>query len=264
MPTTVRNRIHLYFEETGDGIPILYHTGGGGDGRMWTHAGYTHAFPGCRHILMDHRGHGRSDSPTSLEDHGIDEYVEDLVAVLDAADVDRSIAIGYSGGARVAIAAAAAHPDRFLALACIGYVPSDADEGSLELAEEVRRIGMRELMEEFGKVESEPPPSWLIDNLASTSSEMFALCLEAWRSASNWEDLPRIVAPVLLVNGTEESTQADLDGALERIPNCEGVRLEGYGHLQTFWHAEATAPVIAEFLRTKVPDFPAIGTASPA
>jgi len=213
VPTTVRNGIHLYFEDSGDGMPVLYHTGGGGDGRMWTRAGYTQALSGCRHILMDHRGHGRSDSPTSLEDHRIVEYVEDLVAVLDAADVDRSIVIGYSGGARVAIAAAAAHPDRFLAVACIGYVPSDTDEGSLELAEEVRRIGMRKLMEEFGSVEPEPPPAWLIDNLASTSSETFALCLEAWRSASNWEGLPRIAGPVLLVNGTEESTKVGVDAA---------------------------------------------------
>jgi pimeloyl-ACP methyl ester carboxylesterase len=255
MPFTVRNGVQLYYDASGQGTPVLYHTGGGGDGRMWSLAGYTQATSGCRNIVMDHRGHGRSDAPSSLEDHELGEYVADLFAVLDDAGVERSVVIGYSGGARISTAAAAAHPDRFLALACIGYVPSDTDEGGLELAAEVRRIGMRKLMEEYAAVESEVPPAWLIDNLATTTSEMFVLCLEARRSTNNWDCLAQITAPVLLVSGTEESSISDLDAAIERIARCQGMRLDGYGHLQTFWHAEVTAPLIVDFLRSQVPNF---------
>lgn len=255
MPRTVRNGIQLYFEESGDGVPLLFHTGGGGDGRMWQLAGYTQALAGCWQLLLDHRGHGRSDSPPGLADHRLTEYVADLFAVLDAVGVERAVLVGYSGGARVALASAAAQPARCLAVACIGNVPTQAHEGDLELAERVRSIGMRKLMEEFASVESEPPPQWLIDNLATTSSEMFALCLEAWTTESTWGGLPKISAPTLLVSGTEECTQDEMDSAIARIPSSAGLRLQGYGHLQTFWHAEVTAPVILEFLRSNVEGF---------
>jgi pimeloyl-ACP methyl ester carboxylesterase len=256
MPTTVRNGVRLYFEDSGKGVAVVFHTGGGGDGRMWKLAGYTEALPSCRHILMDHRGHGQSDAPTSMSEHRMTEYVGDLIAVLDAADVESAVLIGYSGGARVALAAATTHPSRFLAVVCIGNVPSDADEGDLFLAAEVRRVGMRALMEGFAAVESEMPPKWLIDNLATTESEMFALYLEAWASVSTWGDLPNISAPTLLVSGTEECTPEEMEAAVARISQCVGLRLDGFGHLQTFWHAEVTAPVILEFLRSNVKGFP--------
>ena len=38
-------------------------------------AGYTDAIAGCRQILLDHRGHGRSDGPTTVEGHLMEEYV---------------------------------------------------------------------------------------------------------------------------------------------------------------------------------------------
>jgi pimeloyl-ACP methyl ester carboxylesterase len=256
MPTTIRNGVRLYFEDSGEGVPVLFHTGGGGDGRMWQLAGYTQALSGYRHILLDHRGHGQSDCPANLEDHRLTEYVADLFATLDAVGVERAVLIGYSGGARVALAAAIADPERCLALVGIGSVPAPIHEGSPDLAGTVRSIGMRKLMEEFGAGETEAPPPWLIDNLATTSSEMFALALEAWTSASTWDGLPRISAPTLLVSGTEECTQVQMGAAVARIPDCEGLRLDGYGHLQAFWHSEVTAQAILGFLRSKVQGSP--------
>jgi hypothetical protein len=37
-------------------------------------------------------------------------------------------------------------------------------------------------MEEIAAEEPEPAPGWLLDNLAGTQAEMFALMLEAWAS----------------------------------------------------------------------------------
>jgi (E)-2-((N-methylformamido)methylene)succinate hydrolase len=251
MSSTARNGVNLFYEDLGEGVPLLFHTGGGGDGRMWQLAGYTQALSGCRHILMDHRGHGQSDAPANLADHQLGEYVADLFAILDAAGVERAVLIGYSGGARVAFASAVAKPERCIALVGIGSVPTPSHEGSPELAARVRSIGMRKLMEEFAAGETEVPPAWLINNLATTSSEMFALALEAWATASTWDGLPTISAPSLLVSGTEECTQEEMDAAVARIPQGEGLRLDGYGHLQTFWHSEVTAPAILAFLRSK-------------
>lgn len=73
MPVVERNGFRLYYADRGSGPAVLFHTGGGGDGRMWELAGYTEALGGCRQLLMDHRGHGRSDQPVGLAAHAIDE-----------------------------------------------------------------------------------------------------------------------------------------------------------------------------------------------
>jgi pimeloyl-ACP methyl ester carboxylesterase len=36
---------------------------------MWRRAGYLDPLPGHRHLLFDHRGHGRSDKPRELDAH---------------------------------------------------------------------------------------------------------------------------------------------------------------------------------------------------
>jgi pimeloyl-ACP methyl ester carboxylesterase len=255
MPTTTRNGLSLYFDDTGDGLPLLFHTGGGGDRRMWELAGYTDSLAGGRRLLMDHRGHGRSDSPPGVEAHRIEEYVADVVAVLDAANVERAALVGYSAGASVAYRVAAWHADRCAALVAIGSVPvpGDDSEPNLELAAHVRAVGMRVAMEERATEETEPAPEWLIDNLSTTSADMFALLLEAWAHApSAWETLPAITAPTLIVCGEQEQGEGDAERAAARLSDGTAVVLPGYGHLQTFWHAEAIGPVISRFLQSRL------------
>lgn len=254
MPVVERNGVRLHYDDQGSGPAVLLHTGGGGDGRMWELAGYTDALDGCRHLLMDHRGHGRSDQPVGLAAHAIDEYVADVIAVLDHASVGRAVLLGYSSGADVLYRTAAAHPDRCLAVVGIGAVPTPFDEPgpNLERAADVRRVGMQTLMEGLSAQESEPAPGWLIDNLAQTPADMFAHMLEAWADTpSALADFPAITAPTSLICGGNEVADGDVARAVDLLANGSAVVMPGFGHLQTFWHAEVTAPLIVEFLRTQ-------------
>jgi pimeloyl-ACP methyl ester carboxylesterase len=61
--------LRLFYEVSGSGLPVLWHTGGCGDSTMWAAAGYIAALPGYRHILFDHRGHGRSGGPPTIAGH---------------------------------------------------------------------------------------------------------------------------------------------------------------------------------------------------
>lgn len=252
MPTVTRSGVTLFFDDRGAGDPVLFHTGGGGDHRMWELAGYTSLLTGYRQLLLDHRGHGRSDCPTGIDAHRIEEYAADVVAVLDAAAVEQVVLLGYSGGASVAYHVAARYPGRCRAVVGIGSLPeSGSDPGpNLEMAAHLREVGMRALMEEMAAEEDETAPRWLIDNLAITDTEMFALLLEAWAAApSLWELFPAIAVPTLLVVGQREQEPGDAEGAARRLAQGRSVVLPGYGHLQAFWHGEVTGPVIAEFLQ---------------
>jgi pimeloyl-ACP methyl ester carboxylesterase len=256
MPTVVRAGVRLHFSDTGVGPAVFFHTGGGGDGTMWQAAGYLDALPGRRHLLFDHRGHGRSEQPQDLEAHRLDEYIADVIAVLDSVGVDRATMVGYSDGARLIYALAARHPERVAAIVGIGGVahPNDTNDGRRELAVEVRQIGLRAFAQRMSVSETEPAPAWLIENLVATPTEMFALELEGWAVApTECADFPRIEAPTLIVCGEHEDTDGATKLAIDALSNGSAVVIPGFGHLQAFWRSDVTAPIISNFVARQVP-----------
>lgn len=251
MPAVIRDGVRLHYSDNGSGPAVFFHTGGGGDGTMWQAAGYLDALPGRRHLLFDHRGHGQSDQPQDLEAHRLDEYIADVIAVLDSAGVDRAAMVGYSDGARVIYALAARHPGRVAAIVGIGGVahPMDIDNGRRELAAEVRQIGFPEWLEQVSASETEPAPHWLMENLAATPTEMFALEVEGWVDAPNeFENFRRIEAPTLIVCGELENTDGAAELAAAALSNGRAQVIPGFGHMQAFWRTDITAPLISDFL----------------
>jgi len=85
---------------------------------------------------------------------------------------------------------------------------------------------------------------------------MFALLLEAWAHASArpWDDLPRIEAPTLFIAGSEECLPVDLEAAVSPTPQGRGQLIPRFGHLQSFWRSDMTAPAIADFV-TALPGY---------
>jgi pimeloyl-ACP methyl ester carboxylesterase len=254
MPYVIRAGVRLYYEDSGIGPTVLLHTGGGGDGRMWDLAGYTSALSGYRTLVLDHRGHGHSDCPPGLAAHQLGEYVADVIAVLDDAGVDQAALIGYSAGAQVAYAAARFHPDRIGAVVGLGAVgAADDEDDSAEAGAEIRANGMRATMEAMAAGEPQAPPSWLIDNLAETDAEMFALLIEAWcKPPGSWPDFPYVKAPTLIVCGSDEEPDAALhvELAARTLPAGSAVILPGLSHLQAFWRIDESIPPVLAFLRS--------------
>lgn len=70
-----------------------------------------------RVIAIDLPAHGDSDA--TLSDGGVNDLAGSLIAVLDALKIDRTHLVGHSMGGAVAIAAAAAAPERFASLCLI-------------------------------------------------------------------------------------------------------------------------------------------------
>ncbi|MFE3457805.1 alpha/beta fold hydrolase [Nocardiopsis aegyptia] len=80
-------------------------------------------------IAPDLRGRGRSPLPGP---HGLGAHADDLVAVLDAAGIERTVLVGHSMGAFVSCLTAVRHPDRVAGLLLVdgGHglpVPPDTD-----------------------------------------------------------------------------------------------------------------------------------------
>lgn len=89
---------------------------------------------GFRVIAPDLRGFGESSAPTATADYRIDEFVADLVAILDELGVDRARVLGHDWGAAVGWQLCMQHPqrvDRYCALA-VGHPTAYAHGGVVQ------------------------------------------------------------------------------------------------------------------------------------
>ncbi len=72
---------------------------------------------GYRWLLFDARGHGKS--LVRKRPYHIDDHVEDLRFVLDHCGAQKPLLMGFSHGARIALRAAAEHPELFSGLVLV-------------------------------------------------------------------------------------------------------------------------------------------------
>ncbi|HET7173566.1 MAG TPA: alpha/beta hydrolase [Nocardioidaceae bacterium] len=255
--------LRLYYREVGEGPAILWHTGGCGDGSMWERAGYVEALPGYRHLLLDHRGHGLSEKPATLAEHTMANYVDDVVAVLDDAGVDRAVFVGYSLGARVGYAVALSQPARLTGLVALDSIrdPADTADGLRQGGDEVLTRGTVHVIEEMAGYESQPAPAWLIENLCATEPLQFAGAFEAHATEPDfWGRLADLTVPTLFLLAVDEHAHdpEDVEGsrrkqelaalAVQQLPRASVAVMSGVLHLGGFWRTDLSVPPIREFL----------------
>lgn len=108
-----------------------------------------------RQASMPLPGHAGSPPLDALDEPGFEEVTDSLVTALDQVGVQQTALIGYSMGARLAMHAALAHPDRITRLVLIGGHPGldapQARTGRLLLDEKraahLRTNGLRPFLE---------------------------------------------------------------------------------------------------------------------
>lgn len=106
------------------------------------------------YIQYDKLGTGLSDPIDQPQD--LSGRVRQLVAVLDAAGIERATVMGFSEGGTTAIATAAWHPERVAALVLAAAVAGSSDRrrvaayGPLPPAEEIRRF-WQDFAEKWGR-----------------------------------------------------------------------------------------------------------------
>ena len=117
MPFTNHNGINIYYETRGAGEPLILHHGLTFNSTLWTELGYTEILEKkFELILVDARGHGRSDKPHIMEAYHTKDMVADVVSVLDALDIASSHFFGYSMGGRVGLTSGVYAPKLFRSL----------------------------------------------------------------------------------------------------------------------------------------------------
>ena len=103
----------LYYERQGHGFPVLFISGLGGFASFWRDqvAAFAKKFDVITH---DHRGVGQSDP--SRSGYTVDRMAADVIALMDALEVERAHVVGHSTGGAIAQTLAVEHPKRLTSM----------------------------------------------------------------------------------------------------------------------------------------------------
>jgi len=120
------NGIGMYWEEIGEGEPLLWLHGGMGSGADWKYI-FGEPPAGYRIIAPDLRGHGSSTNPSGA--FTFRQCAHDVLALLDHLGIPRVKAIGLSGGGITLMHMATARPSAVASMIVISappYFPPEA------------------------------------------------------------------------------------------------------------------------------------------
>ncbi|MEV2277489.1 alpha/beta hydrolase [Nocardiopsis sp. NPDC049922] len=120
----------LGYDEAGEGPPVILVHAAVGDRAMWDHQ-FAALSTRYRVVRYDWRGYGDSDDAEGPVAHH-----EDLLALMDALDIERAALVGASMGGGHAVDAALVAPERVdaLALVCAGMTGREWPRGFTEAA----------------------------------------------------------------------------------------------------------------------------------
>jgi pimeloyl-ACP methyl ester carboxylesterase len=94
--------VTLSIHESGSGPAVVLCHGFPELAYSWRHQLPALAGAGFRAIAPDQRGYGESDVPKGIEDYDLTHLTGDLVALLDALEIERAVFAGHDWGGFVA------------------------------------------------------------------------------------------------------------------------------------------------------------------
>ncbi|WP_458207541.1 alpha/beta fold hydrolase [Haladaptatus sp. NG-SE-30] len=262
-PSTVRcNGANLYYEEYGEGRPIVF-LHGAWAGLRYFDAQLTGLSDEYRTLAFDFRGHGRSEKTEA--GHTIRQYAHDLHAFLDQRDLDEAILVGWSLGVLVSWE----YVDRYgtglvRALVDIDMEPAPsiwADDGHGTYDPERLRDVHSSVQTDHWRLIDHITDDLLKDpptpELRRTMFDETARCPPSIKSAiildammADYRDvLPEIDVPMLVCAGVDEKwrTVAAVEFAAELAPESRFELFEDSGHCLTVEEPEQFNRVVSDF-----------------
>ncbi len=256
MPKAFLNGINLYYEEHGQGFPILLLHGFAGTTASWAPqvAALSRKY---RFIVYDMRGHGQTDSPGELSDYSMDTLLEDQYQLLRHLGVKQAVVGGLSLGGSVAMRFYIKHSGMVRALVLADTAPGfrnpqgkslqEWNESWLSYAELIEKQGMAAyLKSEQAKSDYYTKP----DVMLKLNPVGLANIIKGVMVNQMIAPLENIKVPALLISGDEDTLYLKAAEYMsQHIPVTQNVVIQKAGHGANVDQPEVFNRVILNFLK---------------
>ncbi len=249
MPSFRNGDVEIAYIDAGEGEPIvLVHGFASNKETNWVNPGWmgTLTRAGRRAIALDNRGHGASGKLYDPAAYHSATMADDVRALLDHLQIERSDVMGYSMGARICAFLAVTHPQ------CVRSVVL----GGLGIRL-VEGVGLPESIAEALEVPSldgvsDPIGRTFRAFAEQTWSDLKALaaCMRGSRQELSREQVAGITAPVLVAVGTRDPVAGSAQALAALIPGARALDIPDRDHMLAVGDKVFKAGVI-EFLNQR-------------
>ena len=254
------NGTELYYEEAGEGPPLVFAHGVGGNHASWFQQ--TPSFSRWyRVITIDQRGFGLTEDSNNLGRSG---FVDDLRLLLDALGIGRTAIVAQSMGGSTAMGFTVRYPERVSALVMadtlVGItLPEELRAVQQERAQQTRDLSQLERVVSASFPQRQPEMAKLYLQIASfnkSNASRFTMggapaapiTMEQVMTAAQ-------TVPMLFLVGQEDILQPpDIVAAASRlVPNARLVVVSGAGHSDYWEQPQVFNHVVQAFLSEVMP-----------
>ena len=253
MPYAQNDGVRIYYEVVGtDGPPLVLHHGFTQTLDGWKREGYVEKLESdYRLILIDGRGHGKSDKPHGPEAYKFSACAADVVAVLDDLAIEKANYWGYSMGAAIGFGLLWKSPERIGTFVFGAWTPfRSAATGSIAaMFAEGTEAFLEFITKSLAAVGKELAEARRKEILALDSEALVAATQRPDESEQLIDAMKRLDRPAFAYAGRLDSGY-DLFARLpEDNPRIEFATLPGLDHVGTWNSSDVVVPVVLEFLR---------------
>jgi pimeloyl-ACP methyl ester carboxylesterase len=249
--------IHLYYEVTGQGQPLLFIHGLGSSGRDWEFQ--VPAF--CEQyqvVTFDLRGHGQSGKPHGP--YSISLFAEDTAALIERLGLSPAHVVGISLGGMVALQLAVSAPGAVKSLTVVNSGPEfiirTVRERLMVLQRQaiVRLLGMQKMGEVlskrlFPKPEQDALRTLFVRRWAENDPRTYRDSMQALVGWSITDQLGSIQCPTLVIAADQDYTPvAAKEAYVARMPHAELVVIADSRHATPVERPEEFNAALQAFL----------------
>ncbi|HXL99047.1 MAG TPA: alpha/beta hydrolase [Rhizomicrobium sp.] len=221
---------------------ILVHGFATNRGENWRRLGWYGAFErkGFRCVALDCRGHGESAKPHEPALYASAAMTGDIFALMDHLQIARADVMGYSMGARLALSAALARPERIanLVLGGVGAKLFDPPLAGHPMADAMATDSAEAISEPVLKSFRH-----FADEQGGDRGALSA-CARGLDFHFTRDMLGAVRVPTLVVAGARDALAGDPGELAAAIPGARAVTLPGCDHFSAIPHGLFKASVI--------------------
>ena len=232
----------IAYEVVGTGKPLVLLHGFTADHTIWREVGYVERLAGRQLILIDARGHGRSDKPHVPEAYDAGRCATDVAAVLNDIGAVNADICGHSLGGTIALAFAAHYPNRVRSLVVNGAHPFGQD---LSLLRAAVSVGIEPWIS-YLRTQNWPLTDGNVRQLRSNDLEALRACVAVDRSDRS-APFVGFDRPILAISGEADPLCPKVRD-FAALAGADYLELVGCNHFQAFLAVDPICERMEEFL----------------